>query len=122
MKEQSILIQYLFETALILVLSYIASLFFPWWIIAVVAAVVSFVANTKALSFVTGFVAIAILWGRLAYGLSAANEHILASKMALLFSPEGTLGAMSLVILTALIGGLVGGLGAWTGKLGRQFF
>lgn len=122
MKNQPIYIQYLLEIALILVLSYGASLYLPWWIIAIVAAIVSFLFNAKTFSFITGFVAIALLWGSMAFLLSAGNDHILATKMAGILNPDGAIGAIGVVVVTALIGGFVGGMGAWTGQLGRRMF
>lgn len=111
---------YLIETILIAVVAYVFSLFLPWWSIALAAGLVAFLYNSKAASFWTGFIAVAVLWSILTFTLSAANGHLLANKMGQLLVPSGAVSGISMVFLTALIGGIVGGLGALTGKMGRK--
>lgn len=111
---------YIIETLLIAAVAYIFSLFLPWWSIALAAGLVAFLYNSKAASFWTGFIAVAVLWSVLTFTLSAANGHLLADKMGQLIVPNGAIDGLGMVMITALIGGLVGGLGALTGKLGRK--
>lgn len=102
----------------IIALAIPAQLFFSWWVIAPIAMLVGALLNQKAmLSFGFGFLSIALLWGIYAALLNSGNEGILASRMGQLF---GGFGAGTMILLTAILGGLVSGLGAMTGSLGRR--
>ncbi len=71
---------------LIALLSAIAEYWLPWWVIAVVCFVVSFVLRQRpGRSFLMGFVGIAIFWLDAAMMHDGANEHILSTRMAGLF-------------------------------------
>jgi hypothetical protein len=98
---------------LILLLSYSACLYLPWWSIAIVAFVVAaLIPQRPGISFLCGFVALFLLWGILSFWLSAENEHILAHRVSLLILK--TQSAFLLILITALIGGIIGGLAALT--------
>jgi hypothetical protein len=105
-------------TIFMIVAGFIAQLFLPWWSIAVVAAILSFIFDLKiGLSFWAGFLGAALLWGGFAGYLDALNEGILSARIGRLF---GNVPGLVLIFITALIGGIFGGLGALTGSLGRQ--
>jgi len=105
-------------TIFVIVAGFMAQQFLPWWSIAVVAAILSFIFDLKVgLSFWAGFLAAALLWGGFAGYLDALNESILSARIGKLF---GNVPGVVLIIITALIGGMFGGLGALTGSLGRQ--
>ncbi|MEO0777363.1 MAG: hypothetical protein AAF146_12415 [Bacteroidota bacterium] len=90
----------------------------PWWIIAPVAAVVALLLDrSPAVCFGMGFAAAALLWGSYASWLDWSNAGLLSQQIGVLF--RGLSGPQLLAITTTL-GGLVGGLGALTGSLGRQ--
>lgn len=100
-------------------LSYVGGLYFDWWIIAVVAFLVSAIIPLKGFhAFLAGFSSLFLLWGILAWMKDAGNEHLLSAKVAeILFkSPSSTL----LVFVTALIAGLVGGFAALTASFTRK--
>ena len=100
-------------------LSYAASLFFPWWIIAVTSFVVAALVPQKAgLAFISGFVALFLLWGIQATIMDVANHHILSAKVAQLLPLGGSY--IALLLLSAFIGGLVAGSAALTGSLARK--
>lgn len=105
-------------TILILLLSFCACLYFPWWSIAIVAFIVSALIPQKPwISFLSGFIALFLLWGGLSFWISANNDHILAHRVsALIFKTEST---ALLILVTALIGGLIAGFGALTGSFVR---
>lgn len=104
-------------TILIALLSGLAQLFLPWWIFGPIAFLVAaFVFPGSWTSFFSGFLGIALLWGISAGIINSANEGILASKMGELF---GGLSPILLILITATIGGLLGGMSALTGRLGR---
>jgi len=113
------IMKFLFSLISIIVLGGIVQMFLPWWSLVVVAFLVAFAFRLNAWQgFFAGFLGIFLLWAGYAFLLNQANEGILASRMSDLFSLSG--GATSILIISALIGGLVGGLGAATGGLGRQ--
>lgn len=85
--------------------------FLPWWTMAVGAAVVSFwLGNKSFASFGAGFLAIALLWLGVAFFIDSTTHSILTSKVNKLLP-------LNSFLLTAIIGGLVGGLSALTGAL-----
>ena len=98
----------------------IAHQVFPWWSIVVVAGLVgAFLNSSPGSSFLYGFIGVALLWGITAYRLDAGNEGILSARME---ESLGGLGSMGLLVTTTLLGGLLGGMGALTGSLGRRLF
>lgn len=110
---------FLISILLLIVLGWLVQSFFPWWTIAIVAAIVGFLINHSngLWSYLSGFVAVALLWGVYAGYLDASNNHLLATKMGNLF---GSLSSVNMILLTSLIGGIVGGFGMLTGYLGKQ--
>ncbi|MEM9888256.1 MAG: hypothetical protein AAF849_20345 [Bacteroidota bacterium] len=101
-------------------LAYLLQLFLPWWSLVVVSAVVALFFRHKyaATSFFVGLLAVALGWFLLAFFVSNSPEHqVLITKMGELFNG---LSRTSLIFTTATIGGIMGGLGALTGALGRK--
>lgn len=95
--------------------AFIFGTFTPWWSVAVVAFLVALLAGHKpGRGFLAGFLAIGLYWLGLTLYLNAANEHILAGRMAVLFHLPGP---YAFVAVTAIVGALVGGLSAWAGSL-----
>lgn len=104
---------------LIAVFSFLACLYFPWWSIAIVAFIISVIIPQRpGVSFLSGFISLFLLWGILSYWISAANEHILAHRVSLLILKNDS--PIVLIIITALLGALVGGLAALTGSFIRS--
>lgn len=102
----------------IIIVGFIGQQLLPWWSIALIAALLSFAFNIRVgMSFLAGFLAVALLWGGYAGYLNTMNEGILAARMGALF---GGINGIILVLITGLLGGILGGLGALTGSLGRQ--
>ena len=94
----------------------IAQMFAPWWVIAIVAFVIGYLIEQKSyISFVSGFLGIFLLWVFYAFMISAANNDILAKKVAELLPFKGHV--LLLLLATGVIGGLVGGFGSLTGRL-----
>jgi len=82
---------------------------------------VAFAIPQKAgIAFLTGFIALFFLWAGLSFWISAANNHLLAHKISLLFIKADN--PILLIAITGLIGGLVGGFGGLTGRLSRRLF
>jgi hypothetical protein len=100
---------------IILILSFASGYFLPWWVVAIAAFLAAFfIGKTSGQSFWSGFTAVFIVWTVLALFKSIPNDHILAKRVATMFTlPNWIL----LLFVTALIGGLVGGMSAWSGVL-----
>ena len=100
---------------LIAVLSAQAEYFLPWWTIAVVAFLVSLMLGFKpGKSFLLGFLGVGLCWFSFAMLHDYSNEHILSTRMAVLFKlPNYGL----FILVTVFVGGLVGGLASWAGAL-----
>jgi len=110
-----------FTASLILtaLLSFAACLFLPWWSIALAAFLVAALIPQKpGKAFITGFIALFLLWGILSFRISNANENILAHKISLLMLNMDN--PYLLMLATALIGALVAGFGALTGSFLRK--
>ena len=99
-------------------LAFACGLYLPWWSAALAAFVVAALIYQPPLrSFLTGFSAILLLWFGLILAINAANDNILASRVSLVMNLGGS---YMLVILSCIIGAIVGGLGALTGSLLRK--
>ncbi len=109
---------FILSTAATLALCGLLQLFLPWWIIAIVAgAVAFFVPQKPGLAFLSGFVAVFVLWVTYAYLLSSANNHLLAEKVAVLMTDLTKNSVRMLHLITGLVGGLVAGFAALSGAL-----
>lgn len=107
--------KFILSLVLISLLSFTACLYFPWWSIAIVAFAIAVLIPQRAwMSFVAGFTALLLLWGILAFYISSNNEHILAHRVSLLILKTDN--PYLLILITALIGALIGGLSSLTGS------
>ena len=110
-----------FFTSIILIalLSLAACLYLPWWSIAVVAFAVAAVIPQKPFkAFLTGFIALFLLWGALSFYISSNNEHLLAHKVSLLILKMDS--PVLLITATALVGALVAGFASLSGSFIRK--
>ncbi len=72
----------------------------------------------KAFAFWAGFIAVAAIWGILLWQIDTANESIMSTRMAALLSQGNeSLTGLHLLLLTSVLGGLIGGFSAMTGNL-----
>jgi hypothetical protein len=96
---------------LIGLLCFVAGIFLPWWGIAPAAFLVSaLIPQRPGISFLSGFVAIFLLWGLMAWSIDIANGSILSVKIAQILPLGGS--PYLLIAVTALVGALVGGCAA----------
>ena len=103
---------------LIAILSYVGTLSLPWWIVVVVSALVCVFVRVNLLqAFISGFLGVGLLWFFLAWKIHTATEGILSLKITHLF---GLSDPLQLIILTALVGGIAGGLAAMSGSALRN--
>jgi hypothetical protein len=100
---------------LIAVLSFICGLYLPWWGFALAACLVSaLIPQPPSRAFLSGFLALFLLWGGLALFIDTTNESILSKKIAFILPLEGN--SLLLILVTGLIGALVGGGAALAGS------
>lgn len=104
---------------LTILLSFAACLFLPWWSIAIAAFVVAALIPQKPFkAFLTGFIALFLLWGALSFWMSNNNNHILAHKVSQLILKMDN--PYLLILATALIGAIVAGFAALVGSYLRK--
>ncbi len=104
---------------IILLVTAILQYFGPWWTVALAPFLVLLWRPTSSSfhAFLTGFAAVGILW--FGYGLyqHIGSDGAMSNRIAQIFSlPNGLL----LLLVTTLVGGLVGGLAALSGCLVRK--
>jgi hypothetical protein len=101
------------------ILAAVLEQFFPWWTIAIAGFALGYLVKQGAgYAFLAGFAAIFLLWTVYAYMLSHGNHDILASKVAQLLPMKGHVKVLLLV--TGVIGGLVGGFSTLTGNFAAK--
>lgn len=101
-------------------LSFIAGIYINWWwFFAVVTFIVALLIHQKAgKAFLSGFLALFLLWGTLAIWINFKNEGILSAKIASLLPLGGS--PVLLIVVTGIIGGLVAGFAALCGSFLRS--
>lgn len=110
-----------FLVAIILtaLLSFVGGLYLPWWIISVTAFItILLIPMPGGRAFLAGFLGVFLLWAILAWWIDMKNEHILSAKVAQIFPLGGS--SFALIIVTAFIGALVGGMAALTAAFLRS--
>lgn len=102
--------RFIIQTLVIALVAYVLERFVGWWGIAVAAALGGYFLRTR-MNFLAGFVGVGLLWLLLALYTDAASANGLANRVADIFTIPKTL----LVLVTVLVGGVVGGFAALTG-------
>jgi hypothetical protein len=105
---------------LTMIVSFAAGLYLPFWSVGLVAFLVAvFIYQKPGMAYLAGFLSILLFWGLLAWGIDAQNNSILSNRMATLF-PLGGSSAL-LILVSALVGAIVGGLSALSGSYLRKY-
>jgi hypothetical protein len=108
--------KFLVSIFLIMLLSFAGGLYFPWWSIAISSFIVAAVIPLRlGIAFIAGFLGLFLLWGGLALWISSSNDNILAHRVSLLMIKSDS--PYLLILVTAIIGALVGGFSSMTGSL-----
>lgn len=103
----------IYQIFLTLLVGLVLQLFLPWWSLAIGAAGVAFFFEQAGWrAFLGGFVAAFVLWAGAAWWLNANGGEILAGRLNQLLP-------LNSLLFTGLVGGLVGGFAALTGKMVR---
>lgn len=96
-----------------LLVCFVLQSFLPWWTMAVGAFTVAYlVGNKGVVSFMAGFLGVAVLWVGMAFYIDALTHSILTEKINRLLP-------VNAFVMTLLVGGLVGGFASLTGALVR---
>ncbi|HVU53616.1 MAG TPA: hypothetical protein VHD83_01110 [Puia sp.] len=107
--------KFVITTLLIALLSFLSGLYLPWWGFALAACLVSaLIQQRPGLAFLAGFTALFLLWAGLSWSMDAPNNSILSRKIAEILPLGGS--SVALILVTALVGALVGGLASLTGS------
>ena len=100
-------------------LSFVGGLYLPWWNIALAAFIsVLLIPLAGGRAFLAGFAGVFLLWFLLAWWIDIKNQHILSRKIAEIFPLGGS--SFAIILVTAFIGALVGGLAATSASFLRN--
>lgn len=80
--------------------------------------VAAFVRQRPGMAWLSGFLGIFLLWGGLALWIDMENQQILSKRIAQLLMLGGS--SIALILVTAFIGSLVGGMAALTASYMRK--
>ena len=107
--------KFLIQTVAIAFIGGLLQYFFPWWSMAIGAFAIGFMfASSGWKSFFAGLLGVGLLWFAMALYLDQASQSILSEKVGRLFPTKNV---PLLMLITALIGGLVGGFASLTGSV-----
>ncbi|MFK7950111.1 MAG: hypothetical protein AB8G11_21145 [Saprospiraceae bacterium] len=99
-------------------LGFVLTMFFPWWSVVILAFIIGFLLKVEGWqAFLAGFVGMMGLWMGYATFMDYQNGAILSEKVAQLFQLSQS---NYLIYITGFIGGLLGGMGALTGRYFRD--
>ena len=91
----------------------------PWWSFVVTNLIIAVALPIKPIqSFIAGALGVGALWAGLAFGIDLANNHILSTKVAQILPLGGSY--IALILVTAFVGALLGGLASLTGSFVRK--
>ncbi len=109
---------------LIALASLVLQLFLPWWIIGPIAfCFAAWKASTGKHAFWSGFLAIFLLWALMALFKTLPNENLLANRVGqMLGLPGWELNWLIVLLISSLVGAIVGGFSALAGIYCRQAF
>ena len=108
-------------TLTVIILTLMMGYFFEWWTVAIAAFIGGAIfGKSSGETFVKGMIAVIIVWLLMVCYYHFSTQGILSNKIAQILPMGGNAGI--LILVTVLIGGLVGGLGAMSGFLVRNLF
>lgn len=105
--------KFFIQVLYVVILGWLFPLFLPWWSIALAGFMGGYFGKSKA-NFTAGFVAIGLLWFVHALLIDLNASAPLTEKVAALLIVHNK---VLLMVITAVIGGLVGGFSTLTGSL-----
>ncbi len=108
------------KVLIIIILSFLLTLFLPWYTPFIICFLVGIVLSNKpGNNFLSGLFGVGLFWLGYALFLDLRNEHLLSSKVAQLFSDSlgAPLSGGVLLIVTTVLGALLGGLSSMAGAM-----
>lgn len=113
------MLRFITHTLLIALVYMILQYMLPWWSMAIAAFLVGFFLSFNgARAFFAGFLGIGLFWLLMALIIDWSTGSSLSQRVASIFSLTKPL----LILVTALIGAIVGGCSALTGYYLRKAF
>lgn len=120
--------QFLLKVLFISIAVALSQWLFSWWAMPIAAGLVAFLFSPKekrrfsdhkgagsGSSFGAGMLSGVLVWGLYAFVLNLQNQSILAPKVAEIITQQPN--AYLMMAITAIIGGIVAGMGSLTGHL-----
>ena len=112
--------KFLLKVIIIAGLTYLLAMYFPWWSVGAAAFIGGLILKTKTFnSFLAGALGVGLLWLVFALKTDIASGAVLSNKMSALIGIDNK---NLLIMITVLIGSLVGALSALTGDSFRKLF
>lgn len=105
---------------IISILSLILTLFLPWYTPFIICFLVGIIfSNKRGNNFLAGLLGIGLFWLSYALFLDVKNDHVLSSKIAVLFSESlnTQITGSVLLMVTTFLGALLGGLSTMAGAM-----
>lgn len=110
--------KFLLQLILTILIALLLEQSLPWWSVAIAGAAGGFLIRAPY-SFWCGFLAVALLWLLTAFYVDAKAAQPLSEQIAHLLMMKSK---WMLFAVTGIIGGLTGGLGAWSGSAVQSYF
>lgn len=108
------MIRFIIQIVLVVMLSFLAQYILPWWGVMIAVSLATIIVYNKGFySFLAGFIGLGGLWLFQAQYLDSINQSLLSGKVATLL---GLGSSLQLILVTALIGALMGGFSGLTGS------
>lgn len=112
-------LQFTVSILLTALLGHAAPLYFPWWSFVITSFIVVIAVPLRPLAaFGSGFSGLFFLWMIHIIFINAANQNLLADKMANILPFNGNV--FLLTVISACIGGLLSGIAALSGSYLRK--
>lgn len=100
-------------------LAFVASLYLPWWSIAIAAFIVAALIHQKPWkAMLSGALGLFLLWALLSWWIDIKNQGILSARISELLPLGGS--SFLLILVTSFIGALVAGMAALSGSYLRK--
>lgn len=112
--------KFIINLAAAIALALVGHMILPWWGGVIGIGIAALLFDRRVIeAFVIGFLGLFLLWGVYAFKLNNGNESILSERMGELLGGQS---ALVVLLISALIGGILGGFAGMTGNLGRKLF
>ena len=108
-------------TVTVIILVFVMGYLFEWWTVAIASFIGgAILGKSSGETFAKGMVAVIIVWLLMVCYYHFSTQGILSNKIAQILPVGGN--AAVLIVVTVLIGGIVGGWAAMSGFLVRNLF